>query len=92
MEALLNVANPLNKYTEADMSLILSDSPVGLLEGIDKERASLQMDPNQYWQVLTRLFITNVCYQPNHHAVAMDLIMQPVKSLDQWKPHSHQTN
>lgn len=72
-EAMLNAANPLDKYTEADFHPILADSPAGLLEGIDKEQA-------RKWilistgKVLARPFDTNVHYQPNHHAIAMDLI------------------
>ena len=38
-EAMLNAPNLLDKYTDAEMPPIFSDSPAGLLEGIEKQQA-----------------------------------------------------
>ena len=72
-EAMLNVTSLLDKYTEVDMPPIFSDSPAGLLEGLDKEQARKWV-LNTTGKILARPFDTFVHYQPNHHTIAMNLI------------------
>ena len=72
-EAMLNAPNLLDKYTDAEMPPIFSDSPAGLLEGIEKQQARKWI-LNATGKVLARPFDSHVHYQPNHHDIAMDLI------------------
>ena len=72
-EAMLNTTSPLDKYTDADMPQILTDSPAGLLEGLEKEQARKWV-LNTTGKVLARPFDTLVHFQPNHHIIAMNLI------------------
>lgn len=72
MEAMLSTS-PLDKYTDADMPQIFSDSPAGLLEGLEKDQARKWV-LNTTGKVLARPFDTQVHYQPNHHTIAMELI------------------
>jgi hypothetical protein len=77
-ESKLNVYAPLDKYTDADMPHIHMDSPAGLLEGLDRDQARKWL-LNATGKVLARPFDRGVHYQPNHHAIAMNLIAATCK-------------